>query len=290
MKKIILILTTIIAIYSCKVQKPINAKKVKVFLLGGQSNMDGRARAYNLTDEDKIRLKKAQRNVTLYYNFGEGKPLDTSKVVRHTAKKFGANYLFGPELFFGIKMSEKYPNHKIVLIKRAKGGMSLYGAWNPDWNKENATLMNEEKQPKLYNELVGYATGVLNKLERNNYELCGMLWVQGETDSGKRFGLKPSIAYGANLAKLISRVRNDFNSPKLPFILFQVGGGKVVEGMRKVANSDENVVLIPQEQNKESKFYFRKNPQPIGHYVCSSMKRIGTYFFEFYESSFCEKH
>ena len=65
--------------------------------------MDGRAKASGLSEIDKNRLKKAQKNVTLYYNFSEGKPLDTTKASKHIAKKFGADYLFGPELFFDIK-------------------------------------------------------------------------------------------------------------------------------------------------------------------------------------------
>ncbi|WP_452224015.1 sialate O-acetylesterase [Lacinutrix chionoecetis] len=268
-------------------QNTLQPKKTKVFLLAGQSNMDGRAKASGLSETDKQRLKKAQQNVTLYYNFEKGKPLDTTKVAKHTAKKFGADYLFGPELFFGIEMSEKYPNHKIVLIKRSKGGMSLYGAWNPDWDEKKATLMNEQNQPKLYSELVSYSNHILSQL--SNYELCGMLWVQGETDSGKRFGTKPGEAYETNLSKLISRVRSDFKKPNLPFIMFQVGNGKVVEAMQTVSKADDNVLLIPQESDKNSKFYFEKNPPPIGHYVTDAMKKIGTYFFEFYEKEFSKQ-
>jgi len=242
--------------------------------------MDGRAKASGLSKIDTQRLKKAQKNVTLYYNFEKGKPLDTTKVAKHIAKKFGAEYLFGPELFFGIKMSEKYPEHQIVLIKRSQGGMSLYGAWNPDWTLEKATLMNEQKRPKLYNEFINYSKEVLSKLP--NYEICGMLWVQGEADSGKRFGSKPANEYEANLKNLISKVRQEFNEASLPFLMFQVGGGNVVKGMKNVAKKDVNVVLIPQVQNKNSKFYFERNPPPIGHYITKSMKKIGEYFFSFY--------
>ncbi len=263
--------------------------KTKVFLLAGQSNMDGRAKASKLSEIDKERLNKAQKNVTLYYNFNEGKPLNTTKVAKHIAQKFGADYLFGPELFFGIKMSEKYPNHKIVLIKRSRGGMSLYGAWNPDWSKEKATLIKEQNQPKLYSEFVSYSKKVLATLPKNSYELCGVLWVQGESDSGNKGGLQPRETYQKNLTNLIQSVRNDFNHPKLPFLMFQVGFGKVVKAMQNVAKVDENVVLISQEKNKNSKFYFEKNPPPIGHYVTSSMKKIGEFFFDFYEKEFTKK-
>ena len=286
MNKIAIIVLFISVFATGEAQNTAFNKKTKVFLLAGQSNMDGRAKASGLSENDKLRLRNAQENVTLYYNFDEGKPLDTTKVAKHTARKFGSDYLFGPELFFGIEMSEKYPNHKIVLIKRSRGGMSLYGAWNPDWTLEKATLIKEENQPKLYGEFVEYGQKVLSTLEKDSYELCGMLWVQGESDSGKKGGMKPREAYQDNLTNLISRVRTDFNKPKLPFLMFQVGHGKVVQAMQNVANSDDNVVLIPQEKGKKSKFYFERNPPPIGHYVTEAMKKIGTYFFEYYVESF----
>lgn len=284
MKKLSILLFLVFAFQSCKAQITAQTKNTKVFLLAGQSNMDGRAKASGLSEMDKQRLKKAQKNVTLYYNFDEGNPLDTTKVAKHTAKKFGAEYLFGPELFFGINMSEKYPDHNIVLIKRARGGMSLYGAWNPDWTLEKAKLIKEEKQPKLYNEFIEYSRKVLSTIEKDGFELCGMLWVQGESDSGKKGGLKPREAYETNLTTLISRVRTDFKHPKLPFLIFQVGHGKVVKAMRNIAETDENVILIPQEKDKDSKFHFERNPPPIGHYTAKSMKKIGKYFFEFYQS------
>ena len=289
MKKLILFLCISISVLACKAQENKTAlNKTKVFLLAGQSNMDGRAKASGLSEIDKQRLKKAQKNVTLFYNFNEGKPLDTTKVAKHTAKKFGADYLFGPELFFGIRMSEEYPDHNIILIKRARGGMSLYGAWNPDWSIEKASLINEQDQPQLYSEFINYSNKVLSSLEKDNYKLCGMLWVQGESDSGKKGGMEPREAYEDNLTKLVSRVRQDFNSPELPFLLFQVGHGKVVKATQNVAKADANVVLIPQETHKNSKFYFEKNPPPIGHYVTSAMKKIGEYFFEYYQAEFIE--
>lgn len=285
MMKIVLILFVLMFSGTCNSQH----KKTKVFLLAGQSNMDGRAKASGLSEIDKQRLKKAQKNVTLFYNFNEGKPLDTTKVAEHTAKKFGADYLFGPELFFGIKMSEKYPDHKIVLIKRSRGGMSLYGAWNPDWTLEKATLIKEQKQPKLYSEFITYSSKVISSFKKDSYEICGMLWVQGESDSGKKGGTKPAETYEKNLKNLIQSVRKDINKPNLPFLMFQVGNGKVVKGMKNTAKEDENVVLIPQETQKKSKFYFERNPPPIGHYVTNSMKKIGEYFYDYYIRNFAKR-
>ncbi len=291
-KKFFLLVISFFLLASCKAQKSEvkQEKKIKVFFLAGQSNMDGRARAYNLTSDDKSRIKNAQQNVTLYYNHQKPIPIQATKVASHIAKKFEADTLFGPELFFGVKMSERYPDHKIILIKRARGGMSLYGAWNPNWNEENAKVMNELKAPKLYSDFISYAKSILIDFNPDSYELSGMLWVQGETDSGKRFGPKPAEAYESNLKKLITGVRTEFSKPKLPFLIFQVGNGKVVEGMKNITKTDEYVSLIPQSSNKNSDNYFPKNPSPIGHYVYESMKRIGTLFFEFYQKDFALKN
>jgi hypothetical protein len=268
-------------------QNPIENRKTKVFLLAGQSNMDGRAKASDLSEIDKKRLNKAQKNVTLYYNFDEGKPLHITKSSDYIKKTFNDDFVFGPELFFGIEMSEKYPDQKIILIKRSRGNMSLYGAWNSNWDKEKAILMKEENEPKLYAEFLKYSKNVLSKLDKNSYEICGMLWVQGEADSNKIENTKlPSIAYQENLSNLITKVRQDFRKPQLPFLLFQVGFGDVVKGMKTVAKNDDDVILIPQSEVKSSEFYFEQNEPPIWHYTTKSMKKIGEYFFQFYQDNF----
>ncbi len=61
-----------------KIQLKMIAKKIKVFFLAGQSNMDGRARAFKLSENEKERLKKAGGNVTLYYNFQAPVPLQVT--------------------------------------------------------------------------------------------------------------------------------------------------------------------------------------------------------------------
>ncbi len=262
-------------------------KKIKVFFLAGQSNMDGRARAFNLTEEDKIRLAKAKKNVTLYYNHQEPVSLQVTVTQEHAIKNFGTDKLFGPELFFGIELSEKYPNHKIILIKRSRGGMSLYGAWNPDWTLEKATKMKEDTAPKLYTDFISYTKEILKDFNKEDYELSGMLWVQGETDSAvKRFGTIPGETYEENLTDLINGVRTEFSTPKLPFIIFQVGHGKVVKAMQNIANNDAFVSFIPQSKDENSDIFYRRNPLPLGHYTYVSMKKIGTRFFEYYQKDY----
>ena len=93
--------------------------KMKVYLLGGQSNMDGRADNDDLPSE----LQLPQSDVQIYF---EGSWYDLQP---------GLSFLqlgqsFGPEVTFGRELADSY-NEKIALIKYARGGTSLAQDWNP---------------------------------------------------------------------------------------------------------------------------------------------------------------
>lgn len=270
-----------------KVAETPKIKKKKVFLFAGQSNMEGRANGDLLSEEDLKRLEKVAPNIAFHYNHFPVSPLQLTTPKPYIQKKFSLEKSFGPELFFGINLAEKYPNDEFVFIKRSQGGTSLYGCWNPDWTLAKAKAMNEENQPKLFADFIAYSKSILATMDTSEYEICGMFWVQGEADSGtKKHGTKPAETYGKNLQSLIKEVRTTFNKPNLPFILFQVGSGKVVEGMEQTAKNDNFVSLIPQSRNKKSTDYYERNPPPIGHYTSKSMKKIGERFFEVYESDY----
>ena len=254
-------------------------EKIKVFLLAGQSNMDGRGDGGKLTDKDLSLLKKAQENILFAYNRKNITPLKITTPKPFHAQKFNLELIFGPELFFGIELAKKYPKDKMLLIKRSVGGTSLYGCWNPNWTEEKAKVMSEEKKPKLYTDFINYTKEVLSVYNKEEYEICGMLWVQGEADSGvKKYGETPANEYGSNLHDLIKAVRTDLGIPNLPFQIFQVGRGKVVEGMKSVASSMNNVSFIPQNLDPKSPDYLKTYGPPIGHYNYESMKKIGQWF------------
>ncbi len=265
-------------------------KKIKVFLFAGQSNMDGRADGDKLSKTDLEALKKAGKRIYFYYNHKPATPLQLTTPNKYVQKKFGLTHCFGPELFFGINLTRKYPDDKFIFIKRSQGGTSLYGCWNPYWDIHKAKLTGEENKPKLFSDFIQYTKDVLSQFDTSEYEICGMLWVQGESDSNtKKYGDIPSETYEENLKNLIFEVRKQLNKPELPFIMFQVGRGKVVEGMKNIAKGDDKVSLIPQSHDKNSPDYYPKNPPPIGHYITESMKRIGIEFFKTWEDNYgCE--
>lgn len=255
------------------------ASKLKVFLLAGQSNMDGRGDGSKLTEEDKTRLKRAGETVQLAYNRRELVPLGVTTPQPWTARKFKLERTFGPELFFGLDLAEAWPDERILLIKRSKGATSLYGCWNPDWTEEKATTMGEADQPRLYQDLVEYMREVLSPYAEDEYEMCGMLWVQGETDGNEtKYGPEPAETYGTSLRNLIRAIRRDTGVAELPFIMLEVGSPKVIEGMRDTAKSMKNVTCIAQSADPESPAHLPKYGPPVGHYNYAGMRRIGEQF------------
>jgi predicted SpoU family rRNA methylase len=268
---------------SNNLQKPKLKKRIKVFLLAGQSNMEGRADANKLLNKDMERLSEVQKNVQLANNNEFIGPLRAVKPSPEIAEIYKRDLIFGPELFFGIELSEAWPDQKILLIKLAEGSTSLHGCWHPNWSKDKAAVMGEETESKLYRALINYIEQTLLDYKTDEYEICAMLWVQGETDSGNKIA---AAAYGENLQQFIRHIRQDVKIDSLPFLLFQVGNEKVVEGMKNVAQQNPNVILIPQSQKPTSADFYEKMEN--GHYNYVGMKKLGQRFAEIYLHSISE--
>ncbi|MCA9449078.1 MAG: hypothetical protein KC931_18310 [Candidatus Omnitrophica bacterium] len=264
--------------------RPEAGKKIHVFLLAGQSNMEGRADGRRLTEDDRNRLAKAQERVQLAYNREPIKPLDVVKPHPSIEENYHRDRIFGPELFFGIAMSEVWPDEKFLFIKRTEGATTLLGCWNPEWTSEKAALMGEENDPKLYSDFVDYIQETLSGYNPDEYEIQAMLWVQGEGDSSNKIAAQQ---YGDNLRNLIEHVRKDVDVPNLPFLLFQVGKGEVVKGMKRTAQEVENVTLIPQSQDVDSTDFYPKMEN--GHTNYEGMKKLGERFAEVFLSDYGRK-
>ena len=268
-------------------------KKTKVFLLAGQSNMDGRGAAAELTKDDLKQLAFAQEQIHFYYkgtvNNGNNPivvdgPLDVTDPWPFVKKKFRLNKCFGPELFFGIALSKAYPREKFLFVKRSQGGTSLYGAWNPNWSIEKAKLINEENKPKLFEDFISITDAQLAKLPPGSFEIVGMLWVQGESDNGPL----PSSTYGQNISVLIQKVRDYYRVPDMPFLMLGVGNNKVITGMSNTSKKSLNVSLIRKSNNPKAANYtpiytHKWNGKPAGHYNYTGMKKIGNMFFDTYQ-------
>ncbi|MDG1760705.1 MAG: sialate O-acetylesterase [Flavobacteriaceae bacterium] len=258
-----------------------SSEKIQVFILAGQSNMDGRGDASKLTNDDVIGLSKAKENILFAYNGSQPAPLHVTQIKQDfIRKKFRVDSIFGPELFFGIEMSKQFPDKKFLFIKRSRGGTSLYGCWNPNWSIDKATHVNEQNKPKLFFEMLEFTDAILAEFDPKSYELAGMLWVQGESDSGRKL---PSNSYEQNLTNLIQHTRKHYKTNDLPFLMLQVSRGKVADAMRSVSKNLPRVSFIAQSYSEDAfnflpQYDYMWKGRPAGHYNYEGMKKIGVLF------------
>jgi len=167
------------------------APLTRVYLLGGQSNMVGLGNGAALG----MPYDTPHPTVTVWTNSGGWVPLES-----------GFGYDFGPELSFGHAIQKAYPGDTILLVKFAESGTSLYKDWALNswvWTAFDATVSNALADLTM--------AGV-------DYDLSGMLWMQGESDALEGRG----ASYETNLLEFIDRVRYAYAAPEMPFIIGRV--------------------------------------------------------------------
>lgn len=243
-------------------------KPVKVFILAGQSNMEGKAKVSLLEYQVK---QPATRDLFKHYE-QDGKWAEREDVwIKFLDRKgnltvgYGSPNCIGPELEFGHVVGNHY-GEQVLLIKTAWGGRSLYRDFRPPSaglpdDKVLAKLLDEAKkraaadpkkvakEPTLddikqpfgasYREMLTEVNQTLANLKMHfpayqdqGYELAGFIWFQGWNDM---ISVEYTAEYTANLAHFIQDVRKDFKSPNLPFVVAQMGvdGVKAGENIKR---------------------------------------------------------
>jgi len=222
---------------------------VKVFILAGQSNMQGKASLVTLAHQIKAERTSKQ---FAHLHDGEGNYLKRDDVLinfldRHgkLGVDYGSKDRFGPELGFGWTVGEAI-DEPVLIIKAAYGGRSLFrdfrspSAGLPD----EATLQKElegarKRNPEAtladvkskygfaYRDMLGEVKNVREnygtlfpELKGMKLELAGFVWFQGWNDM---INGEYSAAYTGNMVHFIKDVRRDLGAPKLPFIIGQLG-------------------------------------------------------------------
>ena len=206
-------------------------KPIKVYLLGGQSNMVGSSTP---TKDLPRELQIPQEDVEFYHSAGPGPLKEDAWVLLQP----GSTVDFGPEVTFGRTMADLFPEERIVLIKYAAGNTNLAVDWNP----------NTGPQYRRFKETVTAGLEALTD-RGDEYEIAGMVWMQGESDSGFAH-MAPR--YRANLTSFITRVRRDFEAPDMPFVIGRIYLGvgsfpheaKVRAAQVAVGNRDKHAAWV----------------------------------------------
>lgn len=227
------------------------AKPLKVYILVGQSNMQGHAKVstFDYIGRDSLTAPLLKEMVD-----SGGRPVVLDKVwISHVddladlkagagklTAGYGADYKpgkpgekIGPEFTFGIYMN-KFLNEPVLLIKSAWGGKSLYS----DFRSPSAAT---ESQPagEYYRLMMEHVKKVLADPKQvcplynpeEGYELAGFVWFQGWNDmvNGKAYPNRDKPGgydeYSSLFASFIRDVRKDLNAPKMRFVIGVMGVG-----------------------------------------------------------------
>lgn len=188
-------------------QKNANSK-IKVFLLGGQSNMTG----WTPLSEIPNGLKHEYPEVIIWTD-GNAESYLSRRWMNLIPGLGKSNTFFGPELSFGPELAKYFPNENIALLKCSWGGTDLVSQWRPP--SSGGTTGD------LYQNFIKSVHDGLAKLPSGSKpEIAGMIWMQGESDAI----LTKAVAdeYEFNLTNLINDIRSEFKAPQMAFIIGQI--------------------------------------------------------------------
>lgn len=208
---------------------------VKVFLLLGQSNMEGhgRIKADMKRNDGKGSLESAAKNPASAEKFKRLLGTDGTWIVRddvwvHYLERkgrftpgFGVNEeCVGPEIGFGQVVGDRY-NEPVLLVKLAWGGKSLAVDFRPP--------SSGGQVGPFYTEVITRTKTLLSNLKREfpefgdrGYELAGIGWHQGWND---RVNAEFVAEYRDNMVNFIRDIRQDLGVKDVPFVIAETGQG-----------------------------------------------------------------
>ncbi len=257
------------------------AKPLKVFILAGQSNMDGQAdiRTIDFLGEDKDPARAAllkvfkpdgktliKRADVWVANAGVHDQLQSGFGGRGNYDKLGT--CIGPEYAFGYYVGEAF-DEQVLLVKYAPGGQSLKIDFRPPSAGKLGTEMDDKefdqatadkwwggKKQKVvgaqYRKLIETVHETLDNLkkhfpaydEKNGYEIAGFVWFQGYNDLGNR-----KDEYAKALACLIKDLRTEFKAPQMKAVIGVLGVNGVqneVGKMKEIRDAQRTINELPE--------------------------------------------
>lgn len=244
----------LVAAHGAGAAEPSPEKVARVFVLAGQSNMEGQAvvdlagKDYNdgkgtlaalLTHPDNAaRLAWLRgpdgawltRDGVFVRYAREGQPLLAGPLGIGYAV-YGGSHHFGAELAFGKVVGDHFATlgEPVLLVKTAWGGKSLFADFRPPsaGNTTDAEGREIVAPGPYYERMIAEVKEALAEVPElvpgaTRGELAGFVWWHGWND-----GVDPDRAvpaYEENLACLVRDVRHDLDSPGLPVVVGELTG------------------------------------------------------------------
>jgi alpha-galactosidase len=217
---------------------------VKVFILAGQSNMQGHGEMEKGA-KGNLNWVVSNNKTGKYKNLRDanGNWSKRDDVYIHATDKFdsiksgklSAGYgaystTIGPELEFGHVVGDTYGS-KVLLIKTTWGGKSLAVDFRPPSAVSDSGYIKLPAKPKdtgyYYVQMLSNIYKVLDHLhdyvpdyKGEGFEISGLAWHQGFNDRVTKTANK---YYEENLVHFIKDVRKDLGTPNLPVVIATTG-------------------------------------------------------------------
>jgi len=217
--------------------KIVKSKPIKIFILAGQSNMEGQGvvemdhpKYYNGGKGNLVWSMKNSQSAALMAHLKDkaGKWTVRNDVnISFKNKKglrrgpltigytgYGGSSHIGPELQVGHIIGD-HLSQEVLLIKTAGGGKSLFKDFRPPSSANGAGQVGP-----YYTKMLEEVRAALKALGDRKYELAGFVWFQGWNDMFNKDAL---AEYEQNLVNLAADIRAEFKSPKLPIVIGELG-------------------------------------------------------------------
>ena len=207
---------------------------VRVYYLGGQSNMDGFGYNRDLPES----LIEPFENIWIFHGNqvgddlqggglgsweklqpGHGTGFQSDGILNQYSDRFGV------ELSMALRLQELYPGERIALIKYSRGGTSIdslatgvFGCWEPDYH--GTTGINQ------YDHFLFTVRSAMNTFDidgdgkRDILVPAGIVWMQGEADAS--FTEEIASRYYMNLKRLMDLIRASFRTDDLPVVIGKI--------------------------------------------------------------------
>jgi alpha-galactosidase len=273
-RRLAVLLCCLVAAAACAAEdKP---KPVKIYLMAGQSNMQGKATYAGAVQEANPDLAKPRDDVWCVYAGQVSGPLRPGWGGSPSNEK-----AFGPELVMGKVLGDAVDN-PIILFKSATGGTTLNLQWRPPSAVRRAggeVGFLYKRMMRRFHRLLANIEDFYPQYSGQGFEVAGFVWFQGENDSLAEATPNDRSTgywhhYEKNLKDLIHDVRAELAIDKLPVLIIQINdcpvwerksGGKVIRAaQKKVAEEDPLATWIP-----------TADLHPLAHYNSRSMITIG---------------
>ena len=251
------ILAPVVALACLASPSALGASKVKVFILAGQSNMEGKVQNKLLEHQaNDAKTKKLFAHLRDGDDWVVRDDVFVKFLGRHGGLTigYGSRDRTGVELELGHVLGEAY-EEPVLLIKTAWGGHSLFKLFRPpsagipedriaaehakkveQVRKNNEKKGKNDEPPTVESIRAEYGKSYRNmmkeieetlddlgslfpELKRKRPELAGFFWHQGWNDQYE--GAEEE--YEENLELFIQDVRKDLDAPKLPFVIAVMG-------------------------------------------------------------------